>query len=160
MGYDEYGNYVDDEDGLLYYEEQEKMKEWEANERIAAKVYQKRAAQAEQKFMGDSWQEALKDAGLTQEEYNVLVAEDPAYVQNVVRENMKATVSSVKTRPRGAHGHFISNAEAARRQPGQMQEPGQEPRQSTDYYKEKSKKGPLTSQDELDMVDAAIGKMY
>lgn len=125
MAYDENGNYyfdprIDSDDAaslndadrtmqaLKYKQEQENVKNQQA-------------------FMTDTWNQALKEAGIDQKEYDQLYAEDPDGASKVMQDGMKNLAKSVAARKRDPKtGQFVKEQGAAkpagRTQPGNIAE--------------------------------------
>ena len=63
-----------------------------------ARQQQKFAAQASNKKMGEIWQEALQEVGISQQEYNELFALDPKAGEELLREGTKHLARRIAAR--------------------------------------------------------------
>jgi len=105
------------------------------------------AQQYSNKVFNDLWNETLQEEGLDPQTYGNLAAQDPEHVKASLKNSMKNLIGNVK-KGRNAKGQFV-------KQP--QQGVPQDSRATLDAMHEKSKKGPLSSEDELAVLDALFG---
>jgi 3-oxoacyl-(acyl-carrier-protein) synthase len=67
-------------------------------QRAAQEMQAEEQQEAWNRFVADTWSDALESAGLTQESYAQLSAQDVTHVQDVMKKGMKALTMSVAAR--------------------------------------------------------------
>ena len=149
MAYDEHGNYyfnpqIDSEDAQLL-ETADKM----------AHVQNFKAAQANQqaqtKFAMDSWNQALKEAGLDQDSYNQICAEDPKFAGEIIKQSLRVTAKAVAAKK----GRTAAPSAQAQTRPEPVQN-----REAIAKYKEKvDKTGSITEEEQLDALERIAGRL-
>lgn len=129
------------------YEDAEAIEHAKRMMKAAQHIQQKEAQKYNDQFLNQLWSETLKEEGLDPQTYSTLAGQDPELSKAKIKEGMKTIISGVK-KGRDSQGRFVSKT-----QPGN-------PTDSTatiESMKEKAKKGSLTEQDELSVLDAIFG---
>jgi hypothetical protein len=148
-----------DREGKYYFDPEMDVSDKQALEDAERleKAMQYRQAQQNQaqmnKFGAEAWQSALQEAGLTQEEYNRLYANDPQGSQELIKQSMKAVAKAVAQRK----GQPLNQRPA---QPQRRAAPQQSPksREYIEQQKQAVNQGKVLSDDEqLDALDAVLG---
>ena len=104
-----YNEFNDDE--YEYQESKEQMKKYlKHQQRFQQEENQKYVAQQNQAVFN----EALAEAGLSQDQFNALVQQNPEVVQKTFKENVKNYVTTIASKPRNSAGQFIKETEANR----------------------------------------------
>ena len=105
-----FGNEFND-DEYEYQESKEQMTKYlKHQQRFQQEENQKYVAQQNQAVFN----EALAEAGLSQDQFNALVQQNPEVVQKTFKENVKNYVTTIASKPRNAQGQFIKETEANR----------------------------------------------
>jgi len=110
----------------------------------------------QQDFMTETWQEALKEADITQVEYDQLYAQDPAGASEVMKAGMKNLAKSVAARKRDPKtGKFLKSepgAQAAK--PAGRTQPAQPSNiaESVTAAKARANKGQRVSEDTVNDI--------
>ena len=160
MSYDEQGNFqidvTDPEDVGSLHDARERR---QFDKIVQQEEDQAKAAQFQQQFAGQSWQEALKESNLSQEEYNQICAENPQAATELIKNSPKMVtrgVAALKGKPpqqRDPRGQFIPQGpqpqQGAQRQVAQ----GGDIDAQLEAAKTKSRKSGLSYEDELDVID-------
>ena len=123
-----------DTNGNFYYDANDptdlvNMEAAKESVKMLQHLQQEDAVKAEQQFMTEGWQEALKDAGIDQQTYNQLTSMDPAFAQGLIKDSMKNLAKSVAKRPRDKDGRF-SSTKQPQAQAAQATQPDRTARQA------------------------------
>jgi hypothetical protein len=136
MAYDENGKfYLDDYEQEIYNDEvkREQIREIVQN--------QKKAAGLQQEY-NSLWNDVLKEERLDSQTYEQLFTADPESAKVVLKNAMKGVAKNLK---RGKAPH------------PETRQLEKDPRATLDALHQKARKGPLSREDELDVLDAIFG---
>ena len=150
MAYDQQNNYyfnpeIDSEDAALL----------DQTDKLGAAMnykQQKMAAANSAQVMGEGWQEALKSANITQDEYNALCNQDPQRATNLIKGAMKAVAQTVASRKGKPAPQRTSESQAQSQPKTVVVQPDLK---RFDDLKEKSNKTGLSEDEELEGVKIA-----
>lgn len=157
MSYDEQGNFqidiTDSEDveGLDNARQRREFDKIVQQEEKAAE-----SAQFQQNFASASWQEALADSNLTQEQYNEICSQHPEAATKMIKDSPKSVVRGIASlkgkapQQRDPRGQYIPQAPApAQRQVAQ----GASVAENLEKAQAKARKSGLSYEDELNVID-------
>lgn len=139
----------------VHAEDAEKLADIDAMSEAAVYKLQQDELRQTNQFMSDSWAEALKEAGLTAEEYRQLAVQDVAGAQALVREGMgklTKTVAARKGQTRNPQtGQFVSS-----QQPGPVQPAQAAPTQTATEINDELRSGKINSDQALEKKVAGL----
>ncbi len=157
MSYDEQGNFqidVTDPDDVEGLDNARQRREFDKI--VQQEEDQAKTAQFQQNFASASWQEALKESNLSQEEYNQICSQHPEAATKMIKESPKAVVRGVASlrgkapQQRDPRGQYIPQAPApAQRQVAQ----GASVAENLEKAQAKARKSGLSYEDELNVID-------
>lgn len=151
MAYDQKGNYYFDPAQDI--EDQQLLDDELKREKAREFVLTQRRYAHDSKMISDSWIETLKSEGLDPTTYGQLVSEDPELARTFLKEGMKHMVSGVK---RGGKGKKETQASGHKERPGQTVKLD---KKFVEGVREKAKRGQMTDDDRIDVLDALIGNL-
>jgi hypothetical protein len=129
------------------YEDAEAIDHAKRMMKAAQYLQQKEAQKNNDQFLNQLWSETLQEEGLDPQTYGTLAGQDPELSKAKIKEGMKTIISGVK-KGRDSQGRFVSKT-----QPGKPTDSNT----TIEAMKEKSKRGALSEQDELSVLDAIFG---
>lgn len=151
MSYDQDGNFFidptegDDVGGLHDARERRQFDKIVQQEENQAK-----AAQFQQNFASASWQEALADSNLSQEEYNQICSQHPEAATEMIKNSPKSVVRGIASlRGKAPQQRDPSGPAPAQRQVAQ----GADIDAQLQKAQAKARKSGLSYEDELDVID-------
>ncbi len=160
MSYDQDGNFqidVTDPDDIGSLSDARERRRFD--QIVQQEEDQAKAAQFQQQFAGQSWQEALKESNLSQEEYSQLCSENPQLAVQLMKDSVKVVTRGIAARKgkppqqRDPRGQYIPQGpqpqQGAQRQVAQ----GGDIDAQLEAAKTKSRKSGLSYEDELDVID-------
>ena len=158
MAYDDNGNYyfnpeLDDEDAdaLRQVDRLEQARNYKA---------MKNAQAYEVNLSKNLLDEALKEADLTQAEYQRLFYEDPETSKSLLGEAMKHVTKNLAARKKTKPQEPKAKPQAPKRR-AEPEEREQNPNEIVQAAREKVNRGSgLTMDEELKVIEAVVGRMY
>jgi hypothetical protein len=143
MAYDNNGNYyfdpnIDEDDREMVADEARRK---QARDFVDANV----KAANEQQDVNKMWHETLESEGLDLQTYTELYNQDPAFAKSLLKDSMKNVAKNIK---RGKSSEGKAELQYQRATASNT---------TLEAIKEKSKRGPLSEQDELSVLDAIFG---
>ena len=107
VDYEDYENdeYLDPQERELRY--QRNRRAMEAFEKDRARYQQEKNAQKQQAEANQIWQDALKEVGISPEQYNELVQKDPSSVKQLYREQVRDFAHKVARKRDPKTGRFL-----------------------------------------------------
>ena len=149
MAYNEKNEYFFDPS--IDMEDDEAMRNAVRTEQAIYHLQGVRSREAHDRDMQETFNQALKDAGITPEIYAQLFAGDPELSRELIKQNIKSLISGVKKgRARDSQGQFVK----AQGRSQQGRDLRHDEVKSLAALKEKARTQRLDSQDELDVIGA------
>ncbi len=150
-----YDEYLDEES--REYAWKEKTKGFDQQAADLTRWQQEKANEQAVANQAKIFNDALKDAGVTSEQFADLISKDPSGTQEVFKDHVQSYVHKVTGRARNEKGQFVpGKPETANFQHGQSVQNRKTKQANLDELRAKSQKGALSHEDELSLIDSLL----